>query len=138
MPTLKNALETLQYKIKKYGPEAHCSQIIVSEEARAASIANKPDSEGRQHTRIGIETYSAKSYSAWHAMVEELMPRCGYNPIIFIDLILLLVKEAQQEQNESETFDGISIALQGLYKVCNYEAELRAAKEERRKRRARN
>lgn len=133
MPTLKQAREYLNEKIRKYGEEAHCTQIIVSEESRQRAIENKPDAEGRQHTRIGFETYSAKAYSAWHATIEYLMERCGYNPILVVDLLLLLVQEARQ-QTEGEGVDGIDIAKSGLFKVCDYEEELRAAKAERRAR----
>ena len=43
-----------------------------------------------------FETYSARSYSAWHECFEYLIERCGFNPIIVCDLILLLVQEAQK------------------------------------------
>ena len=135
MPTLSQALETLKYKIHKFGPDAHCTEIIVSEESRASAIANKPDAEGRQHTRISFETYSARSYSAWHECFEYLIERCGFNPIIVCDLILLLVQEAQKPSG-IEAMDGLDIALHGLFKVNDYPEELRKAKTERRNRRS--
>lgn len=127
MPTLSQALEQLQYKIRRFGPNAHCTEIIVSEESRARAIENKPDERGKQRTRIGLETYSPESYSAWNQAIEYLMERCGYNPLIVVDLLLLLVQEARQQ---TEGPDGIEIAKSTLFNLRDYPAELHKAKEE--------
>ena len=96
-------------------------------------------------------------------MLEDLMERSGCNPLIVVDVLLLLVKEAQkptgmcqcwhkkdrhgEAQDDGEALygcvdcdcqvfrelDGIDIAKQGLFAVCDYEKELRDAKERRRK-----
>lgn len=136
MPTLLQAKEQIEYKIHKYGPDAHCTPVIVAEESRANSIENKPDEQGKRRTRIGLETYSPESYSAWNSTIEFLMERCGFNPLIVVDVLLLLVQEARQ-QTESDGVDGIEIAKGSLFKLRNYPEELQKAKEEWRARRRR-
>lgn len=134
MPTLKNALEQLQDKIRKFGENAHCTRIIVTEESKKEAIANEPDEEGRRRTMIGFQTYSPEAYSSWHAMMSYVVERCSFNPILAVDLILLLVQEARQ-QTETEGVDGIDIALASLFKVNgDYEEKLRIAKAEYRAR----
>jgi hypothetical protein len=135
VPTLQNALEQIQFKIKKFGPNAHCGRLVVMEEVREKAIKNEPDEEGRRRTRIGLQTYSPESYSAWANTLEYLLSRCGYNPILALDVILLLVQEARQH-TEGEGTDGIDIAKAGLFAVCDYEEKLRAAKLEYRTRRS--
>src|SRR6266576_1487214 len=128
MPTLKNALEQLQDKIRKFGENAHCTRIVVVEESKQNAIANEPDDQGHRRTMIGFQTYSAEAYSSWHAMISYIVERCGFNPILAVDLILLLVQEARQ-QTETEGVDGIDIALASLFKVNgDYEERLREAK----------
>lgn len=129
MPTLKQAKELIEYKIRTFGENAHCTEIIVSEESRARAIENKPDERGKQRTRIGLETYSPESYSAWNQAIEYLMERCGYNPLIVVDLLLLLVQEARQSEGEGGP-DGIEIAKSTLFNLRDYPAELHKAKEE--------
>ena len=134
MPTLSNALETIKAKIARYGGDAHCNPIFVSEQIRAEAIANRPDSTGRRKTRIALELYSPESYTAWNEMLESLIERCGYNPLILVDLLRLLVMEAQQPSFQ-EGKDGIALALESLYKLNpEYESELRQAKAEKRNR----
>ena len=136
MPTLVQAREQIDYKIKKFGPEAHCTPIIVAEEARQERIENKPDEDGRQKTKVCFETYSPEAYSAWHGTFEYLLERSGFNPLIVVDVLLLLVQEARQ-QTEGEGTDGIEIAKASLFKLRNYPEELQQAKAEWRKRRKR-
>src|ERR1017187_7737761 len=134
MPTLSQAREQLDFKIKKFGPDAHCNHLVVSEESRAKAIANEPDELGRQRTRIGLQTYSPEAYSEWNATVEYLMERCGCNPILVVDLILLLVQEAREQTDTRDIFfregvDGIDIAKDSLFKIGgDYEEKLREAK----------
>ena len=142
MPTLEQQREWVNAKIKKFGLKAHCSQCFVSEEVRKASIENKPDKKGRRKTRIALECYSPEAYSAWNEMLEMLMERCGYNPIILVDLLALLVHAAMHDADFSEfggegcpKVDGIDAALHGLYKLKDYEDALRKAKKEKRQRR---
>ena len=134
LPTLQNALETIQFKIRQYGKDAHCTPIVVAEEERKKRVENKPDEEGRQKTKIAFETYSPDSYSAWHATFEYLLERCGFNPLIVVDVLLLLVQEARG-QTEGEGVDGLEIAKQSLFKLRNYPEELEKAKTEWRARR---
>ncbi len=135
MPTLENALEQIKDKIRKFGPRAHCTRIIVAEESKKEAIANEPDEEGRRRTMIGFQTYCPEAYSNWHEMINYLVERCAFNPILTIDLVLLLVQEARQHTEGEET-DGIDIALASLFKVNgDYEEKLRTAKAEYRARR---
>ena len=127
IPTLGQLQEQLKEKIRKWGPHAHANQLIVSEESRQNAIANKPDETGRRRTRIGLETYSPEAYSAWNETLEYLMERCAYNPLIVVDLLLLLVQEARSH-TEGEGVDGIDIAKTGLFSICDYEEKLREAK----------
>jgi len=136
MPTLKNALETIKYKIAKYGENEHCSRIIVAEEARREAIENKPSEDGHRRTRISMETYSAEAYSSWNSTLEYLIERCAYNPILLVDVLLLLVQEARQ-RTESDGVDGLDIAKGMLFKLGNYDEKLQKAKEEWRARRKR-
>lgn len=133
MPTLGQLQEQLKEKIRRWGPDAHCGVLVVSEEARQKAIANKPDEAGRQRTRISMETYSPESYSAWNQTLEYLMERCGYNPLVVVDLLLLLVQEARKH-TEGEGIDGLDIAKAGLFSICDYEEKLRIAKSEYRAR----
>lgn len=130
VPTLKQLAEWTDWHLKKYGPNAHCSQPICTEEARKNAIENKPDEKGRRKTRIGLETYSPESYSKWNSILEEVMKRCGFNPILAVDLIYhLLVLEIANGK--------INGHLHNLGEVVDYEAELRegrrAAMERRKK-----
>jgi hypothetical protein len=134
MPTIAQLEEWVKEKKRKFGANAHCSQPVVSEEARARAIENKPDEAGRRRTRIGLETYSPEAYSAWNQTLEYLMERCGYNPLLVVDLLLILVQEARKH-TEGEGVDGLDIAKAGLFSVCDYEEKLRAAKAEYRARR---
>lgn len=142
MPTLEQQRENIEAKIRKYGKHAHCNVLVVSEEARAEAIANKPDASGRQKTRISLETYSPKAYSDWNQMLENLMERCGCNPLIVVDLLLLFVMEAQRNNqvievdeygNPTYTKDGIDIAKEALFKVHDYPQALAEAKAEKRR-----
>lgn len=133
MPTLGQLQEQLKEKIRKWGPDAHCTQLVVSEEARQNAIENKPDSAGKRRTRIGLETYSPEAYSAWNSTLEYLMERCGYNPLVVVDILLLLVQEARK-YTEGEGIDGLDIAKAGLFSICDYEEKLRIAKSEYRAR----
>lgn len=140
MPTLEQQREWVAAKIKKFGPNAHCSQCFVSEEVRKEAISNKPDASGRRRTRIALECYSPEAYSAWNEMLEMLMERCGYNPIIVVDLLALLVHQAMRQEvvnkdNAVTAEDGIDVALHGLFAVRDYEDALRKAKKEKRQRR---
>ncbi len=65
------------------------------------------------------------------------MERCGYNPLILVDLLLLLVQEARQ-QTEGEGVDGIEIAKASLFKLRNYPEELQRAWQEWKARRKHN
>jgi len=127
VPTLIQLQEQLKEKIRKWGPDAHCNRLIVSEEARQDAIANRPDDTGKRRTRISLETYSPEAYSAWNQTLEYLFERCGYNPLIVVDLLLLLVQEARSHA-EGEGVDGIDIAKTGLFSICDYEEKLREAK----------
>jgi hypothetical protein len=120
-------------KIRKFGGNAHCGQLVVMEEARAKAIKNEPDEEGRRCTRIGLQTYSPEAYSEWNATIEYLMERCGHNPLLVVDLLLLLVQEARR-QTEGESTDGIDIAKGMLFSLGDYEEKLRQAKAEYRAR----
>lgn len=124
MPTLSQVRETINQKIAKFGPSAHCNVLVVSEELRQEAVKNKAEK-----TRISLETYSAQSYRDWNAMLEQLMEECGYNPLLLIDLIRLLVLEARR-QGDGE-INGIQIALRGLCKIADYEEALRKAKSDR-------
>lgn len=127
MPTLGQLKEQIEFKIRKFGEGAHAGQLVVMEEVRAKAIKNEPDEEGRRRTRIGLQTYSPEAYSAWNQTVEYLMQRCASNPILVVDLILLLVQEARQ-QTEGDGTDGIDIAKAGLFSLADYEQKLRDAK----------
>ena len=128
MPSLRQAREQLDEKIRRYGPDAHCNRLIVSEEARQNAIENRPDESGRRRTIISFQTYCPDSYSNWHSAMEYLMERVAYNPVLLVDLVLLLIQEARQ-QTETEGVDGIDIALASLFKVNgDYEERLREAK----------
>ncbi len=108
------------------------------EEVRAQAIANKADEDGRRRTRIGLQTYSPEAYSAWNSAIEYLMQRCGANPLLVVDLILLLVDEARTNTFPGmdleggmalgEHIDGLTIALHQLYKARDYESVFREAK----------
>jgi hypothetical protein len=133
---LRQAREMLDQKIRKWGPDCHCNQIIVSEESRANAIKNEPDAEGKRRTRIGLETYSPEAYSAWNATLEYLIERCAFNPILVVDLLLLLVQSAHNSLPLGRDGDGIDVALQGLFAVNgDYEQRLRDAKSAYRARR---
>ena len=134
MPTISQLEEWVRAKKAKYGPDAHCSQPFVSEELRREAIANKPDAAGKRKTRIALETYSPEAYSAWNELIEELMERCGCNPLLVVDLLALLVHEALRTEL-AEGMDGIGVALHGLFKLKDYEEELRRWKVEKRLRR---
>lgn len=127
MPTLEQMAENVKEKIRKYGPHAHCGMLVVSEELREKAIKNAPDAEGRQRTRIALECYAPASYSLWNEIIEMLMEKLGYNPILLVDVLALLVRSAG--------YDGIQIIVENLAKVCDYEAELKQAKTARRERR---
>jgi hypothetical protein len=127
VPTLGQLQEQIKEKIRKWGPDAHAGILVVSEESRQKAVENKPDEAGRRRTRIGLETYSPEAYSAWNQTLEYLMERCGCNPLIVVDLLLLLVQEARQH-TEGEGVDGIEIAKTGLFSICDYEEKLREAK----------
>lgn len=64
------------------------------------------------------------------------MERCGFNPILVVDVMLLLVQEARQ-QTESDGVDGLDIAKGMLFKLANYDEKLSQAKAEWRARRRR-
>jgi hypothetical protein len=124
--------------IDKWGPDAHCAttddKIIVMEQVRAEQMANKPDADGWQKTRISIQTYSPEAYQDWAAFVERSMVHCNHNPLLWIDLIELLYTLA-------ETNGSIPIALDNLHAIADYRESLHAAKEAykaARKRRAAN
>jgi hypothetical protein len=136
MPTLEMVLEQVKDKIRKYGKDAHCGQLVVMEEVRAKAIKNEADEEGRRRTRIGLQTYSPEAYSAWNQTIEYLMLRCGHNPLLVVDLLLLLVQEARQ-QTEGEGVDGLEIAKGMLFKMADYEEKLRIAKADFRARKKR-
>lgn len=128
MPTLKQAREQLDEKIRRWGENSHCNRLVVSEEARQNAIENRPDESGRRRTIISFQTYCPDSYSNWHSAMEYLMERVAYNPVLLVDLVLLLIQEARQ-QTETEGVDGIDIALASLFKVNgDYEERLREAK----------
>lgn len=126
MPTIDQAIEYLKQKRLKYGGTAHTNHIVVSEEARQNAIENKPDEAGRQHTRVSLETYSPSAYSLWNQIIEQLMEKLGYNPILLVDVLALLVRAAGDE--------GVEKAKDELAKALDYEQELRDAKAERKKR----
>lgn len=128
MPTLSQQLENVQSKIRRWGPDAHCNQLIVSEESREKAIKNEPDEMGRQHTRVSLETYSPASYSLWNQIIETMMEKLGYNPILCIDVMAGIIRAAGDE--------GIELVKGELVKVLDYEAELRTAKAARRARKA--
>lgn len=126
--------EQVEFKIKQFGPNAHCGQLVVSEELRQQQIANKPDAQGKRKTRISFETYSPEHYSLWNEMMEYLMERCGYNPLIVCDLLYVLVGEARRGGLQDGSMDGIDIALHGLFKVnTEYETQLKDAKAEKKR-----
>ncbi len=127
MPTLGQIRDQVAAKIRKHGEGAHCGQLVVMEEVRAKAIKNEPDEEGRRRTRIGLQTYSPEAYSAWNSAIEYLMERCGHNPMLVVDLLLLLVNEAKSNQFEGG-IDGLTIALHRLYQALDYETVFREAK----------
>jgi hypothetical protein len=127
LPTIDQVIESLKQKRLKYGGNAHTNQVVVMEEVRAKAIKNEPDADGKRCTRIGFETYSPECYSAWHETISYLMDRCGSNPILVLDLLLLLVHEAR-EQTETDGVDGLDVAKGMLFKMGDYEEKLRAAK----------
>jgi len=139
VPTLGQLQEQLKEKIRKWGPDAHCGVLVVSEEARLRAIQNEPDETGKRRTRISLETYSPESYSNWNQALEYLVERCSFNPVLLVDLLLLLIQEARRPLeavvDPSDGYikpggkDGIDLALQGLWKVNgDYEERLREAK----------
>lgn len=127
MPTLSQLEEWVKAKKAKFGGAVHCSQPVVAEEVRARAIKNEPDADGKRCTRIGFETYSPECYIAWHETISYLMDRCGSNPILVLDVLLLLVREAVKH-TEGEGVDGIEIAKAGLFAMSDYEQRLREAK----------
>jgi hypothetical protein len=138
VPTLGALEEQLKEKIRKYGKDAHCGRLIVMEEVRTNAIKNEPDETGRQRTRISLETYSPESYSNWNSTLEYLMERCGFNPLLVVDLLLLFVQEARQ-QTEGENTDGIDIGKSMLFKINGeYETKLAEAKAAYRARKKKN
>jgi hypothetical protein len=145
LPTLSQKMERYQKRIRecsvlidKWGPDAHCAttddKIIVMEQVRAEQMANKPDADGWQKTRISIQLYSPAAYQNWAAFVEHGMEACNHNPLLWQDLIELLWKAAEVD-------GGINVALDNLHKLQDYRDVLHEAKEAykaARKRRAAN
>jgi hypothetical protein len=148
MPTIDQGIATLVSKKRKYGGEAHINQIFVSEEIRRQQIENKADDHGKKKTRVSLETYSPDCYSDFNAFVEEGMEECGYNPIIFLYLVMLLWRLAKEQRIATRLADGtageisgLKAALDVLFEVHQkkaampYEDQLRAGKETKKKRR---
>lgn len=128
MPTVEQLAEWCKAEIRKGKGQCHTQHPVIMEDVRKQQIENKPDSSGRQRTRIGFETYSPKAYSLWNEIFESLMEQLGANPILVVDVIALIIRMAG--------VDGVRIAKDGLAKVMDYEQELRDAKAERKRRRA--
>lgn len=122
MPTLIQLAEWCQAEIRKGKGQCHTQHPVIMEEVRKAAVKNSS-----LKTRIGLETYSPKSYSLWNEIIELLMEQLGCNPILVVDVLAVLVRMAGEE--------GIRIAKDNLAKVCDYEQELRDAKTQRRLRR---
>ncbi len=117
MPTLNQLRDKIDQKIAKFGGNAHANDFKVMEEERASNIANKPDERGKQKTRIGLETYSPESYSEWNKLIEYGMEKCGFNPILFVDVMATILYLAGDE--------GFKIAHDQLCGQQDYEKRLR-------------
>lgn len=132
MPILKHMREKIDAKIAKFGEEAHCNELFVSEELRKEAVKNLAGK-----TRISLETYSVDSYKQWNAMLEGLMQECGCNPLLVVDLLHALVYEARRNVAWSDPkkklpdLNGIQVLIRGLSANIDYEADLRKAKSEK-------
>jgi hypothetical protein len=122
MPTIDQLVEWAKAEQAKGKGHMHTNHPVIMEEVRREAIANKAEK-----TRVSFETYSPRSYSAWNAQLEVLMESLACNPILVIDVMLLLMKMAGEE--------GVSIARENLCKLHDYENELREARHVKKMRR---
>ncbi len=122
MPTIDQLAEWTKFQQSKGKGQCHTQHPVIMEEIRKEAIKNTAEK-----TRIGFETYSPRSYRAWNEQLEVLMERLGCNPILVLDVMLLILKMAGEE--------GVEIAKDNLCKLNDYETELRAGRQAKRKRR---
>jgi hypothetical protein len=92
------------------------------EEVRKEAIKNTAEK-----TRVGFESYSPRSYRAWNEQLEVLMESLGCNPILVLDVMLLILKLAGPE--------GVDVAKENLCKLNDYESELREARAAKKRKR---
>lgn len=86
------------------------------EEVRREAVKNTAEK-----TRVGFETYSPRSYRSWNEMLEWLMEELGCNPILVMDVILLIIRMGTRD-------GGLEVAKESLCGMNDYENELREAR----------
>jgi hypothetical protein len=124
VPTLLQLRDWTISEIAKGKGECHTQHPVIMEEVRKEAIKNTAEK-----TRVGFETYSPRSYRAWNGQIETLMEELGCNPILVLDVMLLILKMAGPE--------GVSVAKENLCKLNDYENELREARAVKKRKRLR-
>ena len=115
MPTIDQLGEWVKAEQRKGNGQCHTNHPVIMEHVRKEAIKNES-----AKTRIAFETYSPRSYSDWNDLLEWMMESLGCNPILVVDVMYLIMKLAGEE--------GVEMAKDNLFKLHDYEAELREAR----------
>lgn len=92
MPTIWMLKEWVDHYISQGKGDCHTNHVICVEDEAKKKIENKPDTEGKQKTKVAWDTKDPETFGLLHAERERYFRLVGGNPVLGTSLMIMALK----------------------------------------------